>query len=115
MNSPITTHVLDTHLGKPAEGLTVTLFKSLNAPDQWDELATGQTNADGRITDWLPGQRREAGLYKIIFETQAYFEKLGTPCFYPRVTIEFHIQDPEQHYHVPLLISAHGLSTYRGS
>lgn len=118
MNSPITTHVLDTHLGKPAAGMHVSLYKkSVQADDDkaWQQIAAGETNVDGRILDWLAGQRRETGIYKISFDTDAYFEKQGLSCFYPSVSFEFRITHADEHYHVPLLISAHGMSTYRGS
>jgi 5-hydroxyisourate hydrolase len=113
MASPITTHVLDTHLGSPAEGMAVTLFKQDGK--QWLNIAHGITNHDGRISDWLDGQAREVGIYKITFETDPYFERLGQVCFYPSVSFEFRITDATQHYHVPLLVSAHAISSYRGS
>lgn len=113
MTSPITTHVLDTHLGKPAVGMPVALFRQDG--DNWTQIATGATNSDGRVIDLLAGQERETGIYKITFSTDPYFEKQGLRCFYPSVSFEFRIEDPDEHYHVPLLISAHGLSTYRGS
>lgn len=112
--SPITTHVLDTHLGKPAAGMAVALEKRDSAGN-WEEIARGETNSDGRILDWLAGQQRETGVYKISFATDPYFEKQGLTCFYPSVSFEFRIENPDEHYHVPLLISAHGMSTYRGS
>lgn len=113
MASPITTHVLDTHLGRPAAGMAITLYKQED--DQWREIASGITNDDGRIVDWLEGQERKTGIYKIAFATDPYFEKQGLTCFYPNVSFEFRIEHADQHYHVPLLISAHGISTYRGS
>lgn len=118
MNSPITTHVLDTHLGKPASGIKVELFRQTRQgdPDQgWERIAEGVTNQDGRITDWLADQPRQAGNYRIRFHTDPYFREQGLSCFYPCVTFDFRLAEPEQHYHVPLLISAHGLSTYRGN
>jgi len=113
MSAPITTHVLDTNLGKPAAGMQVTLFKQVG--EDWLELARSHTNADGRITDWLEGQQREAGIYRIVFDTDAYFEAQQRSCFYPSVNFDFRIDNIEEHYHVPLLVSAHGISTYRGS
>lgn len=114
MPSPITTHVLDTQLGKPAVGVAVVLYKH-DEFDDWNEIARGETNQDGRILDWLEGQQREQGIYRITFDTDAYFEKQELVCFYPQVTFDFRIEHPDEHYHVPLLISAHGMSTYRGS
>lgn len=113
MASPITTHVLDTHLGKPAKDLPVTLQKLKDGA--WQTIAAGKTNSDGRIVDWLEGKSRESGHYKITFDTDSYFNTLGITCFYPKVSIEFRIENIDEHYHVPLLISAHGMSSYRGS
>lgn len=113
MTSPITTHVLDTHLGKPAAGMAVSLHKKDG--DNWTQIASAKTNSDGRIVDWLDGQEREQNVYKITFETDAYFDQQGLTCFYPSVSFEFRIEHTDEHYHVPLLISAHGMSTYRGS
>ena len=114
MASPITTHVLDTNLGKPAVGVAVVLYK-LDADKQYQEIASGETNSDGRIVDWLEGQQREAGIYRIEFATDPYFEKQDKTYFYPTVTFDFRIENPKEHYHVPLLVSAYGISTYRGS
>lgn len=114
MASPITTHVLDTNLGKPAIGVAVVLYK-LDDNKRYHQIASAKTNKDGRIVDWLEGQQREVGIYRIEFSTDPYFEKQGKYCFYPLVTFDFRIQNPDEHYHVPLLISAYGMSTYRGS
>ena len=113
MASPITTHVLDTNLGKPAADIAVELFKQIDG--EWVKIAEGVTNCDGRITDWLEGQDREKGIYRIVFDTDSYFEKQGKTCFYPSVNFDFRIENPQEHYHVPLLVSAYGISTYRGS
>ncbi|KZX78059.1 hydroxyisourate hydrolase [Oleiphilus sp. HI0009] len=113
MASPITTHVLDTNLGGPAADIAVELFKQVDG--EWTKIASGVTNSDGRITDWLEGQDREKGIYRIVFDTDSYFEKQGKTCFYPSVNFDFRIEKPEEHYHVPLLVSAYGISTYRGS
>ncbi len=113
MASPITTHVLDTHLGKPAVGVAVKL--SLRVGEEWQVIANGKTNSDGRIIDWLEGEKRQIGVYRIEFATDPYFEAQGLVCFFPQVAFDFRISNVDEHYHVPLLISAHGLSTYRGS
>ena len=118
MASPITTHVLDTNLGKPAVGVAVVLYKQVvdnNGEKELQEIASVETNSDGRIVDWLEGQQREAGIYRIEFATDPYFEKQGKTCFYPTVTFDFRIENPDEHYHVPLLVSAYAISTYRGS
>lgn len=114
MKSPITTHVLDTALGKPAEGILVRLEKQ-GGGDSWEELVQGRTNADGRIADLLPPGRLARGLYRMTFETASYFRTQGVNGFYPQVQVVFEIREPESHYHIPLLLSPFGYSTYRGS
>lgn len=111
--SPITTHVLDTSIGKPAAGVAVEL--EIRRDEDWVRLASGATNADGRVADLLAHGSLQAGTYRITFRTRAYFEGRGQKTFYPHVKIAFDIDAPEQHYHVPLLISPFGYSTYRGS
>ncbi|MDW4498401.1 hydroxyisourate hydrolase [Sulfitobacter sp. D35] len=114
----LTTHVLDMARGLPAEGLTVTLYRI--AGDGPKQLAQMVTNADGR-TDGpiLPQAQFETGLYELVFEAGAYLDKVGTPPEEPRfldiIPIRFGISDAESHYHVPLLLSPFGFSTYRGS
>jgi 5-hydroxyisourate hydrolase len=111
--SQITTHILDTTKGKPAAGITITLYIGQN--DEWTEITRGKTNHDGRITDLLKEEvLLQRGIYKLRFETKDYFDKTGTPTFYPYVEIIFDIQSYE-HYHVPLLLNPFGYSTYRGS
>ena len=110
--SPITTHALDTALGTPARGLVAVLERLGDVPK---ELARGVTDDDGRITDWLPAQPVEPGLYRITFATKDYLAATDRTGFYPRVVVEFEITDPAAHHHVPLLLSPWGYSTYRGS
>lgn len=111
--SQLTTHVLDTSLGKPAKDMTIRLLSKEN--DLWQTIAQGVTNADGRIGDLLPpGKILAAGNYKLVFETGNYFAVNNVKGFYPEVEIQFTITD-EWHYHVPLLINPFGYSTYRGS
>jgi len=109
--SPITTHILDTTLGKPASNVAIRLHQQQAA--DWTELASGHTDADGRIRDLLT-EPIPSGIYKLRFETQAYFDRLGVASFYPFVEITFSIKTGE-HYHVPLLLNPFGYSTYRGS
>lgn len=112
--SPITTHVLDTARGTPARGIRVTLERQVG--DEWRAVAHGVTNADGRVNDLLPeGSRVEAAVYRLVFETGAYFAGAQVRTFYPVVQVVFEIRDPEPHTHVPLLLSPFGYSTYRGS
>ena len=108
----ITTHILDTTKGKPAAGVNIILFK--NEAD-FTEIASGTTNADGRIPDLLPKDKTlEKGIYKMRFEVKPYFDKDGIAAFYPFVEITFEINSGD-HYHIPLLLNPFGYSTYRGS
>ncbi|MEP1093762.1 MAG: hydroxyisourate hydrolase [Cyclobacteriaceae bacterium] len=111
--SQITTHVLDTAKGLPAEGIRISLQKPVD--NDWENIASGNTNSDGRVANFLPtDQVIQPGVYRILFETGAYFEKEGVAGFYPEVPVIFEIKDTE-HYHIPLLLSPFGYSTYRGS
>ena len=112
--SPITTHVLNTARGGPAEGVSITL-EIQNDDKGWRELSHGVTNSDGRIAERLHPGGLQAATYRITFDTAAYFDRLETPSFYPDVAVTFIIREPGEHYHVPLLISPFGFSTYRGS
>jgi 5-hydroxyisourate hydrolase len=113
--SAITTHVLDTGRGRPAGGVAVRLEVRAEAGG-WEMLGGGETDADGRLRTLLPeGSWLEAGVYRLTFETAAYFEAQGVEGFYPEVSIVFAVRAPAEHYHVPLLLSPFGYSTYRGS
>lgn len=113
--SPITTHVLDTALGKPASGIAIEL--SRQRPDaSFQVLGNGTTDADGRVRNLLPDDHALVpGLYRMFFSLGDYQRRVGVKGFYPSVTIDFEIVEPAQHYHVPLLLSPFGYSTYRGS
>lgn len=114
MRSPITTHVLDTSRGKPASGVAVVLEKQER--DTWTPLAKGATDADGRIDNLLDANHKlDAGSYRLTFGTGSYFSSHGVKSIFPVVVIVFEIHDPSQHYHIPLLVSPFGYSTYRGS
>lgn len=113
MKSPITTHVLDLMLGRPATGITVILESQTG--ETWRELGKGVTNADGRVADLLPEDIKVvSGPYRLTFYTSEYFARMQVDCFYPRVLVEFTVASGS-HYHVPLLLSPYGYSTYRGS
>jgi 5-hydroxyisourate hydrolase len=109
----ISTHVLDTEHGEPAEGLPVTLSR-------WDgnrlvRLTEAETNQDGRIADLL-GEPLEIGTYQLAFDVGVYFRELdGDVPFLSRVAIDFEILDSDRHYHIPLLLSRYACSSYRGS
>ena len=113
----LTTHVLDTAQGRPAAGLAVALF-ALSPGRQL--LAEAITNTDGRCDrPLLEGAALQSGRYELVFQAGAYLRAAGVvladPAFLDEVVIRFGIADPEQHYHVPLLLSPYGYSTYRGS
>ncbi len=111
MVSPITTHVLDISKGCPAEGLHVTL--EIFEQNQWQMLGTGSTNSRGRVEDLLKNDHGlKTGIYRLRFEVGTY---LGPQGFYSVIPVEFKIDNPNEHFHIPLLISRFGYSTYRGS
>lgn len=115
MKNPITTHVLDISRGKPVHGIRVVL--EMQTPSkEWKELAKGKTNADGRINDLLSEKSTlKRGVYRLTFDTTSYFRSIGASGFYPHVSIVFKIKRLAEHYHIPLLLSPYGYSTYRGS
>jgi len=110
--STISTHVLDTAAGRPAKGVPVHL--EARQGDGWRTLGRGETDADGRISGLAP-DGIETGVHRITFDTAAYFSRSGLTGFYPEVRVVFEIGAAEEHYHVPLLLSPYGYSTYRGS
>lgn len=113
--SPITTHVLDTAHGHPARGVPIVL-EGVEEGTPSRPLGSGTTDDDGRVTDLLPPDHSlEPGLYRLRFDTAAYFTARDVTAFYPEVTITFHVRGPDEHYHVPLLLNPFGYSTYRGS
>jgi len=118
-HNPITTHVLNTAIGKPASGITVQLL--VLKDEQWSLLSSAITNDDGRIDDWQdccwyqdksPDQL--LATYKIVFLLDGYWQQQQTLGFYPSAEICFRLQDT-RHHHIPLLLTAYGYSTYRGS
>jgi len=112
--SAITTHVLDTALGQPATGLDVAL--EFREHSGWQTLGRGSTDRDGRLQTLLPaGARLTPGEYRLVFDTERYFARLHSDGFYKRVTVEFTVAAGEGHYHVPLLLSPFGYTTYRGT
>jgi len=124
--SPITCHVLDSSTGKPAKGVQISLQGCHSVPgtqnDVFQPMASGETDSDGRCTDLLPPRNSlnakeltVGGLYKVVFQTKDYFAKTDRKCFYPWVEIIFELDDTEEHYHIPLLISPYSYTTYRGS
>jgi len=113
--STISTHILDTARGAPANGVNVNL-QFQNPDDSWTQLAEAWTDEDGRVKPFfLVETHLSAGTYRLVFDTESYFSAQEIEFFYPQVSVVFKIGDDPQHYHVPLLISPYGYSTYRGS
>jgi 5-hydroxyisourate hydrolase len=103
----LSTHILDTSRGRPAADVGVRL--DTRRDGEWHRVAEGATDRDGRLAGW---QTERPGGYRLVFDTGGY---LGPDAFYPEVVVAFRVADPAEHYHVPLLISPFGYSTYRGS
>jgi 5-hydroxyisourate hydrolase len=112
--SGISTHILDISRGRPAGGLQVKLEQSDG--DDWHEIATQITDDDGRVKQLLPVHKPlEKGKYRLTFHTQAYFDTRGVEGLYPVVQVTITVANSAGHYHIPLLLTANGYSTYRGS
>lgn len=109
----ISTHVLDVMRGTPAAGLDVTL--SRREPDgDWKVVSESVTDADGRVRE-LTQDELEVGEYQLRFDTRPYFERSGLDAFYPEIVVVFNLADAASHVHVPLLLSAYGYTTYKGT
>ncbi len=110
----LSSHILDISTGKPAPNVDVRLMKQVSG--SWKLVDTQKTGTDGRIGEFLPneGDIDNDGTYKLIFETTPYFRNQGLETFYPYVEVNFNIKG-DNHYHVPITLSAYGYSTYRGS
>ena len=111
--SAITTHDLDTSRGRPATGLRVEL--QMRSGSEWKSIGAGVTDANGRCATLMGAQKLLAGSYRLLFDAGNYFKEHQTETFYSEIPIVFEILHAETHYHVPLLISPFGYSTYRGS
>lgn len=111
--SPITTHILDTSSGAPAQGVRVELFQRNG--DAKERIGEGVTDADGRVSDLLAPDSLQSGIYELHFAVGEYYAGRGEKTFYPEARITFEVGEPAEHYHVPLLLNPFGYSTYRGS
>jgi 5-hydroxyisourate hydrolase len=111
--SGISTHVLDTAKGRPAAGVAVTLERW--ELDAWLACASSETDADGRCRELLPVEKVLAGRYRLTFQTGDYYARDGGHTLYPEVAITFQVTADGASYHIPLLVSGFGYSTYRGS
>jgi 5-hydroxyisourate hydrolase len=110
--SRITTHVLDTALGRPASGLRVRLDRVDGG--KTEEIASARTDPEGRVRDWS-AQGVSPGRYRLVFETGEWFRAAGRESLYPEVVIHVELSGSEPHYHIPLLLAPFGYSTYRGT
>ncbi len=112
--SAITTHILDISTGSPARGVPVVLERQTETG--WEIIGNGETDDDGRVRDLLDSEViLQTGNYRLTFDTETHFARQQIEGFYPQVTVAFIVRNAVQHYHVPLLLSPFGYSTYRGS
>jgi 5-hydroxyisourate hydrolase len=113
-NNPLSVHVLNLETGVPSAGVDVTLEQ--HAGTTWKPLASGTTNEQGRIAELYPaGKSLEQGEYRVVFKTGAYYQRQHQATFFPEIPVIFQVTQTDQHYHIPLLLSPYGFSTYRGS
>ena len=112
--NPLSVHVLNLENGLPSPGVNVTLEKHVG--QNWQPLGEGTTNEQGRIAELFPAKQTfEAGQYRVVFKTGEYFKKAKHETFFPEIPVIFEVKQTDQHYHIPLLLSPYGFSTYRGS
>jgi len=111
----VSTHVLDTTLGKPARDMSVRLERH-ESSGQWEMIASARTDQDGRCGQLMAeNSKLSPGIYRLTFDTAGYHMSLGTSGLYPIVQVTFSVRDGETHFHIPLLLSPHGYTTYRGT
>lgn len=112
--NPLSVHVLNLEDGLPSPDVTVTLEQK--SGDSWLSLNNGVTDENGRITALFPeDQSLQTGTYRVTFETGDWFEKHGSETFFPEIPVIFNVDGEVEHYHIPLLLSPYGFSTYRGN
>ena len=119
----ITTHVLDTSHGIPVRGIRVRLERCSSADQnfgeesalEWEIVGEENTNDDGRTPNISKSVDIRSCTYRCLFFTSAYFKETETPCFHPRIEVMFRVTNESEHYHIPLLLSPFGYTTYRGS
>ena len=110
----VSTHILDLARGKPAGDVPVRLEKQ-DSPGNWQLLTSARTDHDGRCAQLLPDDDLPPGLYRLAFDTESYFGALKIVSLYPVVEVTFRVRDEDSQFHIPLLLSANGYTTYRGS
>jgi len=112
--NPLSVHVLNLENGLPSPGVNVTLEQHVG--ENWQPLAQGVTNEQVRISELFPAKKAlETREYRVVFQTGDYFKKAGRDTFFPEIPVIFAVKNVDQHYHIPLLLSPYGFSTYRGS
>ena len=113
-DNPLSVHILDLQSGQPTAGVNVTL--EARDGQQWRTLGQGVTDAQGRVRALYPdGKQITAGAYRIVFKTGEHYARLRQPTFFDQIPVEFKVDNTAQHYHIPLLLSPYGYSTYRGN
>src|SRR5258706_2522349 len=113
--SKVTSHILDTTVGRPANGVSV-LLENETVPKTWAPVCDAVSDEEGRVANLVPESLTlRAGMYRLSVDIGPYYAEEGLRALYPEVCIGFHSHDPEQHYHLPLLISRFGYTTYRGT
>jgi 5-hydroxyisourate hydrolase len=110
----ISTHILDLALGKPAAGVAVRLEKQ-ESPATWRLISFAQTDGDGRCAPLISDEKLTSGVYRLHFDTAAYFAARKIETLYPFVEITFQVRDTDSHFHIPLLLNANSYTTYRGN
>lgn len=110
----LSTHILDVSKGSPARDISIKLEKYNEQTKIWSFVDEKKTDLNGRISDFLNSEKTNLGMYKLTFYTSEYFKKDGLESFYPFIEVVFQIKD-QNHYHVPITLSAFGYSTYRGN
>ncbi|KTT67551.1 hydroxyisourate hydrolase [Pseudomonas oryzihabitans] len=113
-SNPLSVHVLNLETGVPSAGVHVTLERQVG--ESWQPLAEEVTNEQGRVPALFPEDQTFAkGEYRVVFKTGDYYRQQGRSGFFPEIPVVFEVTQPAQHYHIPLLLSPYGFSTYRGS
>jgi 5-hydroxyisourate hydrolase len=113
-SNPLSVHILDLQTGQPMPGVTVTLEQKKGS--DWKQINSDATNEQGRIVALYPAnQALSAGIYRVIFKTGKHYAQLNQKTFFVEIPVEFNIDKVDEHYHIPLLLSPYGYSTYRGN
>ena len=114
MKNPVSVHVLNLQTGIPTAGVKVELDQK--AGDNWTKLAEATTDAQGRIPALYPKDKMaQSGIYRVVFKTGDYYKSVNQQTFFPEIPVIFNLEKTDQHYHIPLLLSQYGYSTYRGN